>query len=350
MEEDQAERAGFQAPEWGVAFIGLILSGIFAIALLSVGVPPVNPFDYLLNAQLFLVSWAILASFQILLALYRHRPGHPLPYVAQQVFGKKYLRRSLQALPIIVTAIIFLVTFSAIKSAIPLFNEFHWDDEFIVMDQQIHGGDPWRLLQPILGFPIVTALLAAFYHLWLLLVYVGTIWLAIYAEDRALRIRYFLSFFLSWAVIGVALATAFASVGPCFLFPIMGDAHFLDQMAYLHSANEHFPIMVLDVQAMLLEGYETGNFGLGRGITAMPSMHVALAFVFFLAMCKVNRVAAILSFIFLVLIMLGSVHLAYHYAVDGYVSIAVAALIWLFSGSVADRWLGRSGEEPAPAA
>ena len=36
--------------------------------------------------------------------------------------------------------------------------------------------------------------------------------------------------------------------------------------------------------------------------------------------------------------MIGSVHLAYHYAVDGYVSIAVTLIIWWMTKPIA-RWI-----------
>jgi len=86
------------------------------------------------------------------------------------------------------------------------------------------------------------------------------------------------------------------------------------------------------VQNMLLLGHQDGENGLGRGITAMPSMHVSLAFMFFLAMRKKSSYAGFFSGLFLIIIMVGSVHLGYHYAVDGYASIIVTALIWKIAG------------------
>ncbi|HMO69504.1 MAG TPA: phosphatase PAP2 family protein [Novosphingobium sp.] len=99
-------------------------------------------------------------------------------------------------------------------------------------------------------------------------------------------------------------------------------------MAYLKEADRQFPVLVLDVQQLLLFWHFSGEHGLGRGITAMPSMHVGLAFLFFLAMRHQGRIAAWAFGAFFVVIALASVHLGYHYAVDGYVSMALTGAIW----------------------
>ena len=136
---------------------------------------------------------------------------------------------------------------------------------------------------------------------------------------------------------GVGLATAFASVGPCFVEPIIGRDDFVPLMQYLRHADQSNPVLVLHVQDMLLAKYENRNNGLGSGISAMPSMHVSMAMLYFLTFRHVSKLAGWLSGAFLVLILIGSVHLAYHYAVDGYAAIIVTAIIWKISGWWASR-------------
>ena len=142
-----------------------------------------------------------------------------------------------------------------------------------------------------------------------------------------------------------------ASVGPCFVGPILGDATFDAQMAYLRAADAQVPVLTVNVQDLLLEWYHAGDRGLGSGITAMPSMHVAMAFLFWLGIRRVSRTAGWIFFAFFALIWLGSVHLAYHNAVDGLVSVLATLLIWEASGAVlrawdraAVRWRDGSGE------
>lgn len=318
--------------EMRVSLFFLFVLILIWTALASVGVEPIRPPSYLSNLILYLTAWFFLATAQTLWGLYRHRPDRPLRFLRDITFGPAYRRKIRESLPFLIGAVIFMPGFSAMKSAIPLFNDYNWDQSFIDLDIALHGQDPWRLLQPVLGHPLVTSAISVAYHLWILLIYVGTIYFAFYVKDRQLRVRYFAAFFGIWTVNGVVLATLLASAGPCFLEPLKGNPHFAEQMAYLARANQIYPVMVIDVQQQLIAWYANASHGLGRGISAMPSMHVALAFLFFLAIRRVNRALGILFFIFFVTILIGSVHLAYHYAVDGYVAILTTAIIWAVCG------------------
>src|SRR5690606_5872882 len=97
------------------------------------------------------------------------------------------------------------------------------------------------------------------------------------------------SYLATWLIVGFVLATALSSMGPCFLEPLTGNPHFAEQMQYLYRANESYPVLVLQVQEALLKAYVTAGPGHGAGITAMPSMHVALAFLTFLAIRYVSK-------------------------------------------------------------
>lgn len=327
---------------WQILLIVIATILVATAALRSVGVP-LDVASYLLNLQIYAFSAATVFGVHLLYILWRERPESPCGFSIKLV--QKHRQRALQALPLMLAVVLFMPTFSTLKSAIPLYNEYTWDQAFIELDVLIHGQDAWRLLHPVLGYPIVTAVLALFYHLWVLMIYIGSVYFAFYVEDRRLVLRYFLSYIVIWTALGVVMATIFASVGPVFLEPIVGNDRFADQLKYLAAANETVPIMVLPVQEELLAGYELGNYGLGRGITAMPSMHVALACLFWLAMRRVSKSVSHAFLAFLVLIQIGSVHLAYHYAVDGYLSIIVTIVVWKLSGLLITADI-LSNEEP----
>lgn len=324
--------------EMPVLAIGAALMAVCVALLLSHGVNP-GIAGIIANAQIFFMFVVVLACVDAGRQLYRHRPQSPVAHLKARYMAPEFKRGLAAGLPMLGVAIVLLPYFSKMKSAIPLFNDYSWDTAFIAWDRALFFGyDAWEVLQPVLGFPVVTALLALLYHLWFLLLYPGVMYFAFAKVDPVVRRQFFLSYVLSWVLIGGALATLFASVGPCFVGPMFGDTTFDAQMAYLYAANEQVPIMVLSVQEMLLERYANADSGLGSGITAMPSMHVAIAFLYWIAVRRISRKWGVFFGVFFAITWVSSVHLAYHYAVDGLVSVIAVAVIWKISQAVIAGW------------
>lgn len=291
------------------------------------------------NARLYTAAGFAMLVIDMALLLIRNRPDRPTMFLIETYVRRLRSPVFLAALPIFAFVIVFMPFFSKMKSMIALFNDFSWDLAFIAWDRFIFFGyDAWEVLQPVLGYPYVTAALAVAYHLWMLLIYAGTLFFVFYQAAAGFRREYLLGFFLIWTVIGNVLATMLASVGPCFVGPILGMNTFDAQMAYLNKANETVPIMTLRVQELLLGWYHEGERGLGSGITAMPSMHVAMAMLFWLAVRRVSPAAGKLFFAFFVVIWVGSVHLAYHYFVNGLVSVVATLILWQLSQAIIRWW------------
>lgn len=314
--------------DWPI-LAGVAIAWAVIIALLaSKGVNGLRPASYLNNLTLY----AATAVFFLVplggAALLREKPDRPIRFLRRAFVSNDIAGRFLRGVPMLLALVVFMPAFSALKSAIPLFNDYTWDAPLIAVDRALHGTDPWRLLQTVLDHPWITAAIALIYQLWILLIYAGGVYFCFLVTDPVLRARYFIAYFGIWIVIGCLMAVGLSSVGPCFVGPILGNPYFDEQMLYLYWADSHTPVMVLDVQKTLLNWYYSGSQGLGRGITAMPSMHVAMAFLFALAIRHRSKPLGYAFFAFLVLIIIGSVHLAYHYAVDGYVSILMTAAIW----------------------
>jgi hypothetical protein len=66
-------------------------------------------------------------------------------------------------------------------------------------------------------------------------------------------------------------------------------------MSYLHHVDGIYHLNALEVQQALLRWREHDEYGLGRGITAMPSMHVSISFLFFILGFQVSRLIGMLS-------------------------------------------------------
>lgn len=323
--------------ELPILLMAAALIALASLALLSVGVPPYQGLGvYLYNTICIGAAWIVMSIALLVPDLWRDKPESPIRYILFERRRSGSRARVLKGLMLVLAVIAFSSSFNMVKSAIPLFSPYTWDDTLIAADRAIHFGyDPWRLLQPVLGIPLISSALAVIYHLWFLLIYAGTVWFAVYEKDAALRQRYLIAYLLIWTVIGMALAVGLASVGPVFVRPFFGIETFDAQMDYLRAADARWPIWTLAVQQELLEWHRVGSHGFGRGISAMPSMHVALAFLFFLAMRHVSKAAKWFFGVFFVLILLGSVHLGYHYALDGYVAILATGMIWKLA---AVRW------------
>lgn len=260
--------------------------------------------------------------------LTRHLISSMKPYVAPP--------RLFSGLAVLVLIPIFSTTFTYFKTVIPVLNPYGWDEFFTRWDYLFHGGNhPWELMQPVIGYPLVTSGINFVYHLWFFILYAVVTLQAFDTQNPALRMRFLLSFILSWILIGTLGAIAFASMGPCYDPNLASNSGpYAPLMNYLHHANQQVPVYALEVQQMLWESYQKSQSGLGSGISAMPSMHVATAVLMALFGWRYSRLAGWALTLFALIIFVGSVHLGWHYALDSYAGAAGAWLIWWLVG----RW------------
>ncbi|MDJ0951020.1 MAG: phosphatase PAP2 family protein [Alphaproteobacteria bacterium] len=235
---------------------------------------------------------------------------------------------------------LFLTAYGSFKRLIPFINPYSWDPTFMAWDKFLHGGrHPFELLQPILGNPYVTASINFAYHLWFFVLFLTLIWQFWSGRDPKLRMQFMLSFQLCWILVGSVLATAFASGGPCYYGRLTGlEDPFAPLMSYLYAANEQVPLMALNLQEMLWEVYVSQGDKIGSGISAMPSMHVASTVLMALLGWRIHRWLGIAYTAFALLILVGSVHLGWHYAIDGYIAALVTIAIWWGVGAAIRRW------------
>ena len=273
--------------------------------------------------------------------LIRVRPPRLTHYLWTEITGRyATVERICMALPVFVLFPLFASTFTYFKAAIPLFHPFAWDTRLAAWDQALHGGHAaWEWLQPIFGHPYATALVNVFYHLWFFVTYGVLVWQAVSLGRPRLRMQYLLTTLLLWSLVGNLAATLVSSAGPVYFARVTGLADpFAPLMAYLHQANDVVPVMALQVQDMLWQAYVgTGGMDIGEGISAMPSLHVATAVSYALVGFAVRRWLGILLAGFAAFIMIGSVHLGWHYAIDGYAGLLCTLAIWFAVGWVLDR-------------
>jgi len=330
------------------SIIILFLVAVYAVVTASsswvLGFYMPGPLDYVLNMVLYLTPAILFVGFAVLIKLFRDRPESPFRYLRQCAQDWRLPDRVIFGGPVLAALGIFTAMFSTMKWAIPQFQKFHWDPEFSSLDAAIFGGDAWRVLQPFVGFPIITWLLNWNYHLWMGAMFGVTIFAVGMVDKPQLRLQYLFSYILCWSILGTLGAILLSSVGPCFYEAFYANDRFVALTSYLQSVDRQYPLPVLEVQKMLLEAQTSSHDQVGRGISAMPSMHVSIACLFVLFGWSISRAWGIISTIFLILIIIGSIHLGYHYAVDSLVSLLATPVIWWAAGKVARSGWVVSGE------
>jgi hypothetical protein len=232
----------------------------------------------------------------------------------------------------VITITPLMISFSALKEIIPLIRPFSWDSTFEQWDRVLaFGYAPWELLQPIIGYPIVTMMFDVAYDLWFIIIFGVLIWQAFFAAASPTRMQYLLAFSLCWFIAGNVLAVAFASVGPCYYGFLHSTDPYAAQLAYLREASREWPLLAPHIQDRLWASYAETK-GVNIGISAMPSMHVVAAVLTALIARQSGKWLGIVLTAYAAAIVIGSVHLAWHYAVDGIAGIAVAILFWHAAG------------------
>lgn len=266
----------------------------------------------------------------------RERPARPLRPVWNDLVGRFAMgRRIAGAVPALVLLPLTLSAYTSLKTMIPAAGPFAWDARLAAVDNRIHGGEaPWALLQPIVGTPSVTHWIDwAYGPLWFWLLLVLQFWqtFSLHAE----RTRFLVTFVLSWALLGTAMAMIFASAGPVYYGAVAaGPNPYEPLLAYLGGVAESAPLLALQGQVDLWRNFAAGEVTLAAGISAMPSMHVSMGTLLVLATWRLGPIARRLSCLYLGVLLVGSVHLAWHYAVDGYVAIVGTWAIWWTVGRV----------------
>jgi hypothetical protein len=285
-----------------------------------------------------------------LLIMIVDRPARPLTQLAREFRTTLATpQRIAHVVPMLAGMLVFGGTFTVMKASIPSLAPFAWDVQFEQLDRWLHRGiAPWELLQPILGAPLVTHAINWAYNFWFYFLGVIWVWQAFSQRDDRLRLRFFLTLILGWILLGNISATMFSSAGPCYFGRVTGLADpFLPLMSYLREASQSHAVWALEAQEMLWHNYSLREVALGSGISAMPSMHVAMATLFALVCWRTRRWLGIGMTIYAIVIMIGSVHLGWHYAVDGYVGALGIMLIWWVVGRVLER---RGATQPMTAA
>lgn len=207
-----------------------------------------------------------------------------------------------------------MAALSWLKVMIPLATSFWADPMLADLDKLLFGTDPWRLTHALVGNAgwIDTA-----YITWTPVKLWGVLILILMPES-ARKSQAMLSYFMVFST-GLLVAYLLPSAGPVF-YELVGHG---DRFAEL-------PInpWVHVTASYLWADYLAAGGSIGTGISAMPSMHVAIAAWMALVLGAYLPRLKIFGWAYFAVILFGSVHLGWHYLLDGLVAWLGVVLIW----------------------
>jgi hypothetical protein len=237
---------------------------------------------------------------------------------------------------------VLMTSFNSFKQLVLGKVPFRYDVTFAQWDKMLFlGNDPWTVTHAILPAPWMTRVVDLTYHSWFLPMTIGVL-ICAYLPSSTFRLRtqYLLTYIGIWIGIGTVLAYVFPSAGPCFYNDFVGQsdsfAQLMARLQVVGGAYEQGSLGFLASQDYLRQTHGAQNLIIGGGISAMPSVHNALAVLFAIAAFQVNRRAGWLMSVYAVVIWIGSIHLGWHYAVDGILAAVVTLGLWHGAGKVVD--------------
>ena len=268
----------------------------------------------------FLPSSLVLPVIGLFIVAIARSPKTPL------TFSIRILKSRGVSPSIIIMGICFIMTsFWTFKYYIPKFVPFYADPYLAYLDEAIHFGEPWIFLHSITSPNLMPILVLIYFPGWAIQFSFGILYAAYHADNSA-RARYFIAFLFTIVILGNLIATATASVGPIFYEKFVDHIRFNGLSSALHKSPSSS--VIFDFADRLYSAYHYGVNNFFAGISAMPSIHVAVATLNALFLSSISTLAGIAGWIFAGVTLFCSVYFGWHYAIDGYVSIILVCIIW----------------------
>lgn len=235
----------------------------------------------------------------------------------------------------------FASIFSSIKQSIPIMNYFKWDYDLMKIDYILHfGKHPWQIFQFFLDDGLIIRFLDKIYMSWFITLFFFCLWMA-WSRHRVLRLKFFICTIVIWMIFGSLLGTIFSSAGPCYYAMVVTNGHnpYQPLMHALFEIHEAGSLWAIKNQLGLWMAHTNREWLPFGGISAMPSVHVAMAVLFTLVGKEVHRWLGVAMALYATAIFVGSVVLGWHYAVDGYISILLVILAWRATGFFTNKYI-----------
>lgn len=232
--------------------------------------------------------------------------------------------------------IITTTSFTVHKGAVIGADGYGFDAMFIAWDRALFAGnDAWVISHQLFSSPTVTKWIDILYHPAFFPMLIGYLFCISARGKQTLRQTYMVSYLASFVLIGMISAGALHSAGPLFDGVLFGDGTtFAPLMDRLQDqlATGGGPQTADLIRQYLINLHQSESINMGAGISAMPSMHIVFAALWVFPAWHINRILGVFMTLYGILIWIGSVHLGWHYFVDGLVALAMIGVIWVCVG------------------
>jgi hypothetical protein len=269
-------------------------------------------------------------------------------------FGAKPVARLLAGIVLLLVAFLpFRTMFNSVKNVIPDQTGFLYDKALANFDQALHfGREPFEWLYSIFKHPwLLNAIEINYDTVWFAICFGMQYWVATSPLFDRTRVRYMFCYILVWAVAGNLVATLGSSAGPIYYGLVTGDFHRFAEVATFTASGAGGFASTNTFQNYLWYLYSNDLPGLGSGISAFPSMHVAIVVMNAMFLVEARSKWLVPAVLYVLIVLGSSVYLGWHYAVDGYASIAITAAIFFgLRYAMAHNWRFAQLREGEPAA
>jgi hypothetical protein len=287
-------------------------------AVWSLGIAPA-PF---IGTYVLLASAGLAVAFGLRLALCRG-PGET-----------RWPALAAGTLLVAVGASVFLPLKYAIPSEIPF-----WLDQPLLNAERVwFGSDPWQILNRLFGWATVP--IDRVYGCWLPLQLLA-MFSVMLSRPSPTKSHVLIAYSLAWFLLGAVGAVLLSSAGPLFYDRAFGGAEFAPLAQMLHSRGAWVALAESD---QMWASRSASHPGLVAGISAMPSIHVAISLWLVLTARVMAPRLLVPALAYFAIIWIGSVQLGWHYASDGLVGALGMWAVWWLAG------LRKTGEAPPTAA
>ncbi len=185
------------------------------------------------------------------------------------------LRFSAAPLPVVLAGTLLIgvgaSAFLPLKYAIPREVPFWLDQPLAVAERSFFGADPWLLLDHLLGWAAMP--IDWLYGCWLP-VQMLVLFLLVLARPSPAKSHALIAYALTWFLLGAIAAMLLSSAGPIFYDRIYGGRMFSSLGATLRARGTW---VAIGESNRMWAAMATKDPGLIAGISAVPSIHVAIS-------------------------------------------------------------------------